>query len=264
MIRNITVCLSLLVTITSADPLIVAHRGASHIAPENTVAAFDRAWELGADAIEGDFHLTSDGKIICIHDYNTARVSGTKLIVKESTLAELQALDAGEWFGPEWKGVRLPTFGEVAATVPADKKIYIEIKCGPEIIPELLRELKSTGLSAGQVVVISFNAPAIRELKNQAPGFKAIWLSSFKKESPLDPSVETVLKTLREIQADGFSSINDVRLDAEYVHAIRNAGFEYHTWTIDEPAVADKFIGFGAMSITTNRPDFLRKGMKKP
>ena len=66
----------------AAEPFLVAHRGASHDAPENTLPAFELAWKQGADAIEGDFHLTKDGKIVCLHDYDTKRVSGTKLVAK--------------------------------------------------------------------------------------------------------------------------------------------------------------------------------------
>ncbi|MEX0742204.1 MAG: glycerophosphodiester phosphodiesterase family protein, partial [Phycisphaeraceae bacterium] len=102
--------------------------GASHDAPENTLPAFELAWEQGADAIEGDFHLTSDGKIVCIHDFDTQRVSGSERIVKSSTLEELRALDAGAWLDPKWKDIRMPTFAEVAATVPAGKMFYIEVK----------------------------------------------------------------------------------------------------------------------------------------
>lgn len=247
-----------LAAVVEAAPFIVAHRGASHDAPENTLPAFQLAWKQGADAIEGDFHLTKDGKIVCIHDYDTKRVAGTKFIVKDSTLDQLRSLDAGKWFKADFKDTRLPTFAEVAATVPEGKKFYIEVKCGPEIVPALLRGIIDSGLDVSQIVVISFNAPVIRELKKQAPGFKACWLSSFEKKSPLEPSIDQVLATLRDIKADGFSSKADARIDAAYIHAIRNAGFEYHCWTVDEPATGKRFLQLGAQSITTNRPAFLK------
>ena len=246
-----------------AEPLIVAHRGASHDAPENTLPAFELAWKQGADAIEGDFHLTADGQIICTHDYDTKRVSGTKRVVKESTMAELRKLDAGAWFKPEFKGTRMPSFAEVAATVPAGRKFYIEVKCGPEIVPALLRGIVASGLDASQIVVISFNAPVIRELKKQAPGFKACWLSSFERKSPLDPTTDEVLATLRDIKANGFSSKADSRLDPAYINAIREAGFEYHCWTVDDPAIGLRFLKLGAQSITTNRPAFMRGALKQ-
>lgn len=248
----------------AAEPFLVAHRGASHDAPENTLPAFELAWRQGADAIEGDFHLTKDGKIVCLHDYDTKRVSGTKLIAKDRTLAELQALDAGAWFKPEFKGTRMPTLRDVAATVPAGKKFYVEVKCGPEIVPVLLQDLAASGLKDEQVVVISFTAPAIEELKKRKPEYKACWLSSFGKGSPLDPGTAEVLATVGRIKADGFSSKADERLDAAFVKTIRDAGFEYHCWTVDDAATAKRFLDLGALSITTNRPGFLRKALVQP
>lgn len=82
--------------------LIVAHRGASYDAPENTLAAFRLAFEKDADGIEGDFYLTSDNRIVCIHDSDTERVAGKKLIVAKSTLAELKQLDVGSWKDKKW------------------------------------------------------------------------------------------------------------------------------------------------------------------
>jgi glycerophosphoryl diester phosphodiesterase len=245
----------------AAEPFLVAHRGASHDAPENTLPAFELAWKQGADAIEGDFHLTADGKIVCLHDYDTQRVSGVRKIVKDSTLAELQALDAGAWFKPEFKGTTMPTLRDVIATVPAGKKFYLEVKCGPEIVPAMLADLAASGLKTEQLVVISFNAPVIEELKKRKPEYKACWLSSFEKASPLDPGPAEVLATVGRIKADGFSSKADPRLDAAFVKTLRDAGVEYHCWTVDDAATARRFLGLGARSITTNRPGFLRQAL---
>lgn len=255
--------LALILPLAAAEPFIVAHRGASHDAPENTLPAFELAWQQGADAIEGDFHLTRDGRIICVHDFDTLRVSGSKKIVKDSTLGELRALDAGAWFKPRWKGTRMPAFSEVAATVPDHGKFFVEVKCGPEIVPVLLEELKSSGLKVPQIVVISFNAEVIRAIKEKAPAYKACWLSSFAKSNPLDPTTASVLETLRATKADGFSSRADTRLSPAYVNAIKSAGFEYHCWTVDDPKTARNFLNLGALSITTNRPAFLREALLK-
>lgn len=245
----------------AAEPFLVAHRGASRDAPENTLPAFELAWKQGADAIEGDFHLTRDGKIVCIHDHDTQRVVGVRKTVKDSTLAELQALDAGAWFAPEFRGTTMPTLRDVIATIPAGKKFYLEVKCGAEIVPALLEDIKASGLAADQLVVISFNAPVIAELKKLKPDYKACWLSSFEKSSPLDPGIDEVLATVREIKADGFSSKADARLDRTFVKSLRDAGLEYHCWTVDDAATARRFLDLGALSITTNRPGFLREAL---
>ena len=77
--------------------IITAHRGASYDAPENTISAFKLAWEQGADAFEGDFYLTADGKVICAHDKDAKRVAGSPLVMEKSTTEELRALDVGSW-----------------------------------------------------------------------------------------------------------------------------------------------------------------------
>ncbi|MEC9091387.1 MAG: glycerophosphodiester phosphodiesterase [Planctomycetota bacterium] len=246
----------------SQSPLIVAHRGASYDAPENTIPAFKLAWDQHADAIEGDFYLTKDQKIVCIHNKTTGKYSSQDLSVSSSTLAELRKLDVGSYKHKKYKDVRIPSIREVFATVPPGKKIYVEIKCGPEIIPFLTREIDHSDLSADQVIVISFNSEVIKEFKKQTSKHKAYWLSGFKtQKGSASPSFELVVKTLKDIQADGFSS-TQTRQDRNFIKAIQSEGFEYHVWTVNAPKIAQQFMDWGAQSITTDRPQFIRKAIE--
>ena len=124
-----------------SKPLIIAHRGASGEAPENTMVAFKLAWELGADGIEGDFHLTRDGHIVAIHDKDTNKVTKgkNKLIVKKTSLKELQSLDVGSWKNETYSKARIPTLEDVIDSLPEGKKFFIEIKCGTEIMKPLIK-----------------------------------------------------------------------------------------------------------------------------
>src|SRR5690606_30177088 len=164
-----------------AEPMIVAHRGASHDAPENTMAAFNLAWEQGADGVEGDFYLTSDGKIVCTHDRDTKRVAGKKLVVEESTLEELQALDVGSWKDPKFKDERMPTLADVLASVPAGKKLFIECKSGAKIVEPMIRECKASKVPLENMVVISFNKDVIAACHEQWPELKTHWLCDYKE-----------------------------------------------------------------------------------
>jgi glycerophosphoryl diester phosphodiesterase len=243
------------------DLVIVAHRGASKHAPENTIPAFKLAWEQGADAIEGDFQLTKDGAIVCIHDKDTKRVSGVKKVVEETTLEELRKLDAGSWFGEKWRRTQIPLISEVFATIPAGKKIYIEIKSGSEILPKLFEELAKSGLKKDQIIVISFDKDVIRNFKSKEPDIKAFWLSDFKKDKfsgRPEPSLNGVIDVLRQTGADGFSSTHKL-IDDSFIKAIQNEGFEYHVWTVDDPETARRFKRLGAKSITTNVPGYIRQ-----
>ena len=240
------------------EPLIVAHRGASRDAPENTIPAFQLAWEQGADAIEADFHLSKDGEIVCFHDADTERVAGTQLVVRQSTLAELKQLDVGATHGVAFNGTRIPTIAEVFATIPQGKKIFIEVKCGAEIIPTLLNEIDQSGLTQEQIVVISFNKQVIQQLKIKAPQYKASWLCSFKKQETgeITPSLATVLKTLKQIQADGLSS--NTAVPASVIEAVSQQGYEWHVWTINNLKTASRMQALGVLSITTDVPGTMR------
>jgi glycerophosphoryl diester phosphodiesterase len=240
------------------EPLIVAHRGASRDAPENTIPAFQLAWEQGADAIEGDFHLSKDGEIVCFHDADTKRVAGTQLVVRQSTLAELKQLDVGATHGVAFNGTRIPTIAEVFATIPQGKKIFIEVKCGAEIIPTLLNEIDQSGLTQEQIVVISFNKQVIQQLKIKAPQYKASWLCSFNKQETgeITPSLATVLKTLKQIQADGLSS--NTAVPASVIEAVSQQGYEWHVWTINDLNTARRMQALGVLSITTDVPGTMK------
>lgn len=244
--------------------MIVAHRGASRDAPENTIPAFKLAWKQGADAIEGDFHQTKDGQIVCIHDRDTKRVTDRKLIVKDSSLEELRRLDVGLHHGEKYRGTVIPTIAEVFAAIPEQKKIYVEIKSDESIIANVLKEIKKSGLTQEQVSIISFNENVVHTLKTKAPLYKALWLSGFKTDESgrITPSSQTVLSTLKQTKADGFSSSKD-NIDEALVKSVMEKGYEYHVWTVDDVKTARRFKKWGAKSITTNVPGYIRKNLIK-
>lgn len=246
-----------------AEPIIIAHRGASKDAPENTLAAFREAWAQGADAIEADFRLTVDGAIVCIHDPVTDRVSSKSLVVAESTLAGLRSLDVGEWKGRSFRGERVPTMGEVLALVPPGKGIVMEIKCGLEIMPALDRVLAESTLSPEQIAIISFNDHFIQLFKQRHPRIAARWLAyvSLDEYGEFVPGVPELVRTLSRCHADGLGASAHPGVTAAFVDGIRAAGHEFHVWTVDDLAEARRFRAFGVQSITTNEPGKIRAGL---
>lgn len=244
-------------------PLIVAHRGASYDAPENTLASFRLAWEQRADAIEGDFYLTSDGKIVCLHDKTFKRTGGgDERDVSKMTLAEATSIDVGSWKSPKFAGEKAPSLAEVLQVVPAGKLFLIEIKCGPEIVPELKRVIDASGIPLTQLRMISFNADVVAEVKKQIPALKSYWLTSFKKDEAtgeMKPTLKEVLATLNRTKADGLDCKADVSvLTPEFVRALRDQAYEWHVWTVDDPALARRMLELGVDSVTTNKPGYLR------
>ena len=248
-----------------AEPFIVAHRGASGEAPENTLPAFRLAWEQGADAIEGDFHLTRDGRIVCFHDSNTKKLTARNLTLRKSTFAELQTLDAGSWKDEKFSGTRMPSLEEVLATVPPEKKIYIEIKSGPEIVPPLLKVVTASGLADGQIVIISFDEKVVKSVKEKRPDWTVNWLYGFDKRARNAPDKELprLLGILKTIKADGLGSSTLADLHKKHLDALSKAGFQHHVWTVNDPAVARRFLEMGCRSVTTDFPGKLRRTLEK-
>jgi glycerophosphoryl diester phosphodiesterase len=234
--------------------LVIGHRGASREAPENTLASFRLAFEHGADGIEADFRLTADGEIVCLHDEATGRTAGVDLRVAGASWEELQALEVGGWKGEAWRGERIPSLSQVLAALPAGKFLFIEIKCGPEIIPRLAATLAASGVAPGQIRLLAFSAELIRTLKERLPGYRSCWLTDYRWRGSWHPSPQQVLDTLKSCGADGLASRSRSVLDPSFVAALRERALEIHLWTVDDAAEARRLAFLEVDSIMTNRP----------
>ena len=244
---------------------IIAHRGASHDAPENTLSAIKLAWAQKADASEFDVFLSKDGKIVLLHDKDTKRVAGVDKKVVDQTLAELRLLDVGKWKSPKFAGERIPTLDEVLATVPKGKRVFIEVKCGPEIVPELDRVLKASKLKPEQTPIISFHAPVIEAVKKARPDLEGYWIVSLKaKKGKAPPTAESLIATAKKIRADGLDLSADEALDKAFATKVRDAKLKLYVWTVNDLDLARRMIDLGVGGITTDRPGWLREQLKSP
>lgn len=247
------------------SPHIVAHRGASVDAPENTLPAFRLAWEQGADAIEGDFRLTRDGHLVCIHDETTKQTAERALVVADSTLEELRELDVGSWKGETFTDTRIPTLTEVLALVPAEKQLFLEVKCGPEAVPVLTEVLAATGTDIRRLRIIAFDPRVVRAAKTALPEVAVSLLVNRvrNRAGPVEPTLECILETLRDTGADGLGT-GRKHVGAELIQSIRAAGVSHHVWTVDDPREALDFHRAGTVSITTNVPGRMREAFPRP
>jgi len=243
------------------NAILVAHRGASHAAPENTVSSVKLAWEEGADAAEVDVRLTSDGKVLCCHDDSTGRTGNRDFVIAATPYRKLRSLDAGSWKSPRYAGEPFPLLDDVLAAVPPGKFILVEIKCGVEILPALETVIEKSGLLAKQVVFISFNAEVVAACRKRFPEHKAFWLTGFKKQpgGEIRPGTDEILASLEKTGASGLDCQAHDSVGRSLVRRLRKHGYEFHTWTVDDPAVARRFLRLGVDSITTNRPAWLRQ-----
>ena len=242
---------------------IVAHRGASYDAPENTLASINLAWQQGADAVEIDVYLSADGRIVAIHDGTTKRTAGVDRKIGDQTLQELKALDAGKWKHPRFAGERIPTLEEILKTVPDGRRMFIEVKCGPEIVEEFQRVCRRSGKSPWQTTVISFNLEVIREVKKTMPDVPAYWVLGVtpKEADPNEPKNVPLAERIpaaKAARADGLDVNWKSGIDADYLATVREAGLELHVWTVNDAQQAGKLAAVGIDSITTDRPGWLR------
>lgn len=244
---------------------LIAHRGESADAPENTLAAFRLAWERKVPAIELDVHLTKDGRLAVIHNFDTKAVTGVDRLIRDSAWVELKDLDAGRLKNPKFTGEKIPLLEDALATIPAGARCFIEVKVGPEAIPALVKAVEGCDKKPEQLVVISFNAATVAEAKRQLPQLKAYILSSFKQNGSgkWSPTAEQLIKQAQDIKADGLDLAWRGPWDEEFVRKIRTAKLELYVWTVNDVDIARDFVKLGIDGITTDKPAWLREQLQK-
>jgi glycerophosphoryl diester phosphodiesterase len=256
-----------LLTAMSAQAVeIIAHRGFSARAPENTLAAFELGWKHQTDACELDVYLTADGKTAVIHDKDTKRTAGVMLDVAKSKQADLTVLDAGSWKGKEWANEKIPTLEQALATLPKGKqRFFIEVKCGAEIVPELKRILEPMKDRAAQLAIIAFKRDAAAESKKAMPWIKVYRLASGKTKDKKPTDLTQLIADTKADQLDGLDlSMADFPWDKAMVKQIRDAGFGLYVWTVNKPEDVQRFAKLGVDGITTDDPVMVREALAKP
>lgn len=246
---------------------IVGHRGASYDAPENTLAAIKLGWEQQADAVEFDVYLSKDGQIILSHDADTKRAAGVDKKVVEQTYQELRRLDVGAWKDKKYTGERIPLLSEALATIPKGKRVFIEVKCGPEIVPELQRVLAVAKRPTSETAVISFNKDVVAASKKTLPECKVYWIVSVKKDKQTgewNHSVDSLIQTAKELHADGLDLSACDLIDRGFGDRVKASGLELLVWTVNDVKVAHQMIAAGVQGITTDRPLWLREQLTQP
>ena len=255
-----------LLTAMSAHAVeIIAHRGFSARAPENTLGSFKLAWKHQTDACELDVYLTADGKTAVIHDKDTKRTTGVNLDVAKSKQAELTALDAGSWKSNEWAQEKIPTLEQALATMPKGKKrFFIEVKCGAEIVPELKRILEPMKGRARQLAIIAFKRDAAAESKKAMPWIKVYRLASGKTKERKATDLTQLIADTKADKLDGLDlSAGDFPWDEAMVKQIREAGFGLYVWTVNKPVDVLRFAKLGVDGITTDDPVMVREALGK-
>jgi glycerophosphoryl diester phosphodiesterase len=236
-----------------ADWQRIAHRGASGHAPENTLAAFRKAVEMGVDGIEMDIRLTADDEVIVLHDASLNRTTDTTGEVSKLSLAQIRQADAGD-------GERVPTFAEALESIPTDVLAFVEIKAIEATAPAVRIVQEMDRLD--QVVIISFNADALRLLRT-LDSRMPMGLLQGGAAGTYNNASSVGLDLLHRAQATGTStvSVNWQLLNPETVGDIQQRGGAVWTWTINDTDDIRRVADMGVQAITSDYPDRLNEAL---
>ncbi|MBM3127659.1 MAG: glycerophosphodiester phosphodiesterase [Chloroflexi bacterium] len=236
-------------------PLVIAHRGASAYAPENTLSAFTLAFEMGADGIELDVSLTQDGVPVVLHDDTVDRTTNGRGAINQLTLAQTQQLDASNQM-EKYRGEKIPTLEAVLRAVGARGIVNIELKNfnlqTDGVEAATLAAIENAG-ALDRVMVSSFNPLALRRMYQLAPRIprgllyrpnlpiylRRAWLRPLAHPTALHPHFSMITR--------------------EFIAWARGKGYKVNTWTVDDPEETKRLIDLGVDGIITNKPDVLRK-----
>ncbi|MFJ2772814.1 glycerophosphodiester phosphodiesterase [Streptomyces sp. NPDC087300] len=256
-------------------PLVVAHRGASAYAPENTFAAIDKARDMGFRWVENDVQRTKDGELVIMHDDTLKRTTNVEEVfpgrspwkVGDFTAAEIRKLDAGSWFSPKYAGQRVPTLKQYMRRVSHNhQSLVFEFK-RPELYPGIekqgLRVLRDEGWLdrhhvKDKLVVQSFSADSVKTVHALRPDVKTGFLGT-----PTAAELPAYAKFADQINSTHTS------ISAGYVEAIHaqkgphGKQLEIFTWTVNDGASALRAAAFGVNGIITNTPDVVRKALRE-
>lgn len=273
---------------------VIAHRGASAYAPENTLPAFELAHEMGAEWFELDCMLSADGEVVVFHDRDTERIAGVAQPVIEQDLATLRSHDVGSWFSPDFAGIGMPTLGEALDFAKDRIGVYVEIKSSdddsvlhamlwqeiesaeamsPELATRLLNLVEASGTRnlpltrkvieairfrdmANEIVIQSFSPVVCLVARQEAPEMRVELLGADDQDHP--ERWPMLLHFARVFGVHGFNAHHD-SLNPERIRAFQEQGMRVATWTVNDPARMAEVARWGVNAIITDKPDLCRE-----
>ena len=238
----------------------IAHRGASgdgH-APENTLAAFQKAIEMGVDGVECDVHCTKDGSVVVIHDHTLNRTTDTKGVVEEMTLREVKKADAGSWFDPRFAGERVPTLRELLELTKGKVITVIEIK-SENIADKVVKEIESARAES-EVVIISFHASALRDAQEINPRIPRGLLIGGRKAIRKPAGILDLIHQAAEAGASVLDLSSKI-ITPPLVEESHRRGMGVWAWTVDDEVEMKRLAEMYVDGITSKYPEKLQAAL---
>ena len=242
--------------------LIIAHRGESFDAPENTLASINLAWKRDADGVEIDVQLTKDENIVLIHDKSTLRTGGRYKRIASNNYNELLKIDVGKFKDNKWKNERIPLLDEVIDTIPENKILFIEIKSDEKIIKPLKNLIEQKNINPAQIKFIGFNIYMMELIKKTFPEFESYWIIEGKFYKNKSDLVKTIANC-KSANLDGLDVQARKYLNKDVIHSVKNSGLKIYTWTVDDPERAKQLHLAGIDGITTNKAAWLTNKLQE-
>jgi glycerophosphoryl diester phosphodiesterase len=227
--------------------LILGHRGAAAVAPENTLASFRAAWRAGADGVELDVHLTSDGVPVVFHDSDGARLAGCPRVVAATSWAEIRT-----W---RVRGEPVPSLAEVLDAAPAGSRVLVEIKAGRETLAPLASVLRAP--RRVHIGLLGFDPGVMGDAVTVLSGFPVSLNVEAEEVSRLDALLAMAVRARWEGLSFGWSPA----LDASVVRAVHAAGLVCTVWTVNDPAIAATLSAVGVDRCITDDPAWIKESL---
>jgi glycerophosphoryl diester phosphodiesterase len=239
--------------------LIFGHRGASAYAPMNTIPAYELAAEQGADGIELDVHRSKDGHAVIVHDFTVDHTTDGSGRVDQKTLAELKTLDAGAWFGRNFKGACIPTLDEVFEAV--GKRLFVNVEIKSESlttdgVEQVVADVIVRHDMQQRVILSSFNPLTLQRFRAILPDVPIGFL--YAPNMPVD--VQALMRQIglpHEARHPYYGMV-----DSAYVAWAKGEGYRVNTWTVNDPAHAVELCNIGVDGIITDKPDVILKALR--
>lgn len=244
-------------------PGIVAHRGASAEAPENTLAALRRAWELGAESSEIDIRVTRDGHVVVIHDATTKRTSGgaVDLVIADTDLAGLRAVDVGSWKASRYADERIPTLAQALDATPPGHMLFVEIKTTAADADAIAKAVLAADPRKRNATLAlqAYDPDALAAVAERLPGIEAYWTVDAPTDAqhrPL-PYPADLVRAAAERRFHGLA-VDQRGADDAFVAAVAKAGLVLDVWTVNDAADIAAWRTRGARWIETDHPELAR------
>ncbi|MBN2293224.1 MAG: hypothetical protein JXM70_12410 [Pirellulales bacterium] len=238
---------------------IIAHRGASGIAPENTVASIKLAFEKNADVAEIDTFLSKDGRVMVIHDETTKRTAGVDWVVSKTDSAKLRQLDVGSWKSPDYAGEKIPFLEDIIEVIPEGKELFIDAKYDPNIVPHLKKVIYASN-KKGQMLIASIKFDVVVACKKQMPDVPVYWGFITERDKKTGRYLPYDTAVIEKAVANGFAglSLHHKGLTKKYVEKAHKAGLKIIVWTVDGINDAKRLMEYNVDGIATKLPGVIK------